>query len=92
MNRTNFLTQFPEFSQADTDLIDAMLAGAATQLDAEVWGGVYDQGHAYLTAHMLACSPFGQNARMSSKDGETTYGKTFKQMQLQSCSGYRVTL
>jgi hypothetical protein len=87
---TQFLTQFPEFASTDLAMVQAILTAALLEIDASVWGPKADQGQAYLAAHKLALSPFGQQARMVAKDGSTTYEKHYKSLMGQVASGYRV--
>lgn len=76
LSRAAFLVRFPEFGDdaAPEDLIDARLADAAARTPASVWGELQAEGHGYLTAHLIATSPWGQQARMSSDAGDSTYG------------------
>jgi hypothetical protein len=86
----DFLTRAPEFKTGDTGMIAAALNDAALRIDASVWGPSAGEGHYYLTAHKLAISPFGQNARLVAKDGTTTYGKEFDRLSKLMGSGFRV--
>ena len=61
---SDFIARYPEFKATSTDLVGAMLNDAALMIDCGVWGPKAGQGHGYLTAHRLALSPFGQQARM----------------------------
>lgn len=90
MNVSDFITQFPEFRTVDLNLVKAMLDAALLEIDVAVWRAKADQGQAYLAAHRLAMSPFGQNARLSAKDGNTTYYTHYKEIRSQVASGFRV--
>ena len=85
MDLPTFLNQFPEFGDANTQspaLVPAMLAAALNELDPTVWGDQVDQGQAYLAAHLLATSPYGQAAKMfNSKDGTSTYWWNFQRLK-----------
>lgn len=75
--------------------VQANLNAASLEIDQSVWGPKADQGQAFLTAHKLALSPFGQNARMVIKDQKgfdltTTYQVHYKALVRQVSSGYRV--
>jgi Protein of unknown function (DUF4054) len=91
-----FITQFPEFSAiAGSAQLQAFLNAAALEIDLNIWGLTADQGTYYLMAHRLCCSPFGQNAKMmvdkkAQGYGRTTYGQSYKELQIQVSSGYRV--
>lgn len=77
-----FLERFPEFAdnQADVILIQEMLDLAELQVDEVQLGTLYDQAWSYKAAHMLANSPFGQQARLVSDEGKTTYEEQFDQI------------
>ncbi len=101
---SDFRTAFPEMNGVSDALVSAKLAAAALEIDTGVWGGygstgaltLADQGQAYLCAHKLATSPFGQNARMVIKDRmgyeSTTYGQEYYKMIRIVSSGFRVTI
>ena len=89
---SDFLTRFPEFKGAaanGTDMVGAALNDAALMIDACVWGNLAGQGHGYLTAHRLALSPFGQQARMVSKGGTTSYETHYDELVRIVGSGFR---
>jgi len=90
MNVVQFQIQFPEFASTDVALVQSMLDAATLEIDVSVWRAKADQGQAYLAAHKLATSPFGQNARLVAKDGTTTYWTTYVKLQGQVASGFRV--
>lgn len=90
MNVQTFLIQFPEFAKTDINLVQSMLAAALLEIDPSVWRAKADQGQAYLAAHMLATSPFGQNVRLMAKDGTTTYWTRYEKLRGQVASGFRV--
>lgn len=83
---SSFLEAFPEFSgeRAATDLIQAKIAEASRSVDSRRWGARTDDGVAYLAAHLLAMSPWGQKARLSDGNtGTTTYKGRFDEMRRQ---------
>ena len=86
-----FTTQFKEFQGVDATLLQAQLSAAVLSVDATVWGAKADQGVYYLAAHMLALSPFGQNARMVDAKGQTTYWIHFRRLRSEISSGFRTT-
>lgn len=90
MTYAQFITQFPEFSAADAAQVGAMLAAALLEIDQSIWRAKADQGQAYLAAHKLALSPFGQGTRLVAKDGTTTYFKHYDMLRRQVASGFRV--
>jgi len=86
-----FTTQFKEFQGVDPTLLQAQLDAAALSVDRTIWGAKADQGTYYLAAHMLALSPFGQNARMVDAKGQTTYWVHFRRLRSEVTSGFRVS-
>lgn len=97
MTAAAFVVQFPEFEDVDATLLNAMLAAALLEIDVDVWGAKADQGQAYLAAHKLALSPFGNNAKMvvngigAGLHGNTTYGTHYDSLVLQVGGSYRLT-
>ena len=98
MQLSDFRTGFPEFNGVTDGMVQMWLNAAQLRIDQGIWGAFgtspnltnADFGHGYLAAHLLATSPFGQNARMVAKEGSTTYWQNYvKYMRLVS-SGYRV--
>lgn len=81
MDYPTFITLQPEFADTDVTLVNAELTSAALLVDSTVWGSLADTGIRYLTAHRLALSPFGQAARLVSKNGTTTYWTHYKTLQ-----------
>lgn len=77
MTVVSFLEAFPEFTDVHSefpDLIAAKLAQAERRVAAgTVAEFVRDDLIGLLTAHLVASAPQGQQARLASKDGSTTY-------------------
>ena len=84
-----FRAGYPEFSAAENGLVAAKLNEAIRSCDANVWTSRVDDGVYVLTAHLLAMSPFGQNARMQS-GGTSTYEARYNRMVLEVALGARV--
>jgi hypothetical protein len=68
-----FRAMMPEFNNVSDILVTSMMGAASLELDPTVWGQLgqvggplvkSDVAHIYLSAHKLAMSPFGQNAKM----------------------------
>lgn len=92
MDYSTFIIQFPEFINAPESLVNALLAAAALEIDVNIWQAKAPQGVAYLAAHKLALSTYGQNVRLASKDGKTTYFTAYSDLRKQVTSGgFRVT-
>ncbi len=90
---TTFLARFPEFTEVNTDfptLIQTVIDEAELQVSALIWASKRDLGIKYLTAHLLACSPFGEPARLSPDDTMTTYLKTLNMLKRQVSSGRNI--
>lgn len=92
LTRAAFIDQFPEFAAtadraAGQTLIDAMLAAALLEIDPDSWGDKSDQGQAYLAAHKLAVSPWGNASKLSNKDGTSTYGAHYQGLLRQVSGG-----
>jgi len=77
-NQAEFFTAFPEFRNADPSLVASALSGAATMVDACVYGRQYGIAVAYLAAHRLAMSPWGNASKLAltNKQG-LPYGTTY---------------
>jgi hypothetical protein len=86
----DFLARFPEFEPAPKAMVEAALSEARRNVDAEVFGDKTDDAIRWKAAHLLAISPFGQQARLISKDGSTTYGKYFWELAKSVTPGFRV--
>jgi len=70
-----FRARFPEFRAVADATLQAALDAAESQTSAELFGSLEDEAHGQMTAHILASSPSGREARLSKKSDETTYGK-----------------
>lgn len=91
MTVEDFLIACPEFEDTDLQLINDALQEAGEELDPCIWGILLASAHKYKTAHALASSPMGQNARLIiAPDGTTTYIKKFKELLLMVTMGGRV--
>jgi hypothetical protein len=86
MQYAQFITQFPEFQNSDAALVQAQLTAAALEQDPSIWGVLFDQGQAYLAAHKLALSPYGQNAQMVARDQVTTYLTHWERLKIKACA------
>jgi hypothetical protein len=81
MDLSTFRGAFPEFNTADDTLVKSWLTLAAAEIDQGAFGASYDTAHGLLTAHRLALSPAGKNARLVSNQGQTTYKKQFDELR-----------
>ncbi len=90
MDLPTFRTLHPEFVNVPDVSITGMLAEAALEVNAQVWGVHADAGIHYLAAHKLALSPYGTGTRLRAADGSTTYWTHYEKLRRQVASGYRV--
>lgn len=90
VDRRSFLARFPEFEPASIAMIEGALVDARSNVDDGVFGTKTDEAVRWKTAHLLAITPFGQQARLVSKDGSTTYGEYFMQLARSVTPGFRV--
>lgn len=67
-----FKVIFPEFTDAGDPMITLYMADAFNRVTS-AFNELFDRAHAVMTARMLAQSSFGQQARMVSKTGRSTY-------------------
>lgn len=88
---SQFKAEFPEFANADTALVQAKLDHSYARLNAEVWGDYLDLGAKYLTAKLLALSPFARSLQLVSKAGKTIYDDEYLTLKRSVASGYRST-
>ena len=70
----------PEFRTTPDPTVQAFLDSAAKELNAAEIGDAYDEAHRLLTAHKIAISPLGTNARTLNDAGETTYETEFNKV------------
>lgn len=73
MTVATLLERFPEFTDVNEVLVSAKLAEAGRRVSASVTGDLYQDLVAYLAAHLIATSPQGQQARLASEAGSSTY-------------------
>lgn len=89
----SFRAAFPEFVRVADAHVQKFLDLAAVSTPADPWGVHQEEGHLYLTAHLLSQSPYGMNARLESdgkKDANTTYGARYEQLKVMVAAGPRV--
>ena len=67
-----FKVIFPEFTDAGDTMLALYIQDASQRVN-PVFGTLFDRAHAVMTARMLARTPFGQQARLVSKTGRSTY-------------------
>jgi len=85
-----FKTEFPEFAETDNAVVQARLTMATRMVNSSVWGTKADDGVKLYTAHLLAMSPMGEQARLKKENRGTIYGDQFEAMKRSVASGFRV--
>lgn len=90
VDRDNFLAAHPEFESATEPMVRIVIADAINNVDEGVFKTKTDQAVRLLAAHYLAVTPFGRNARLSSKEGNSTYMVQFKALTRSMTPGFRV--
>jgi len=73
VTRASLIALYPEFADTPTTQVDGAILAAQGRLDARILGDEYDQAVTLQACHLLAISPYGQQARLVAKDGSTTY-------------------
>lgn len=84
-----FVTKHPEFAGVDGGMLQAYLDEGATYVASDDWGDHQAAGHGYITAHLLALSPFGNGTALVHKDGTTVYEKAWARLVRLVASGHR---
>lgn len=82
VSAAQFLVEFPEFGPTNTQrpgLIEAKLEHASRFVSARLWGTRYDRGVYLKAAHLLAMTPYGENARLHKTSPETVYSVLWDQ-------------
>ena len=88
MTLAQFRVRYPDFRSAPDGLVQATLDEAALEVDATVFGALWSAAHGAMTAHVLALSPFGKNARLSPEEGKVTvFSKYLMQLTLMARQG-----
>ncbi len=88
-----FVAAFPEFQGVSEEHIQVFLDLAAESVPEDPWGAHQQEGHLYLTAHLLSQSPYGMNSRLANegdKDASTTYGTRHRKLARMVACGTRV--
>ena len=104
LDAATFLVLHPEFSTCPGapsgtpgSLLALSLTQAAARIDATVFGALVDEAHGWLTADILACSPWGVSAQMVTTNkitglqNATIYGQKYTELVQLVGAGYGVT-
>lgn len=90
MTLAEFREGFPEFCDVRDGQVKHHLERSTSRLDTSVLGAKLNQAHGLLTAHTLAASPFGQQARLVSEKGDTTYRRQLKELLSETVLGVAI--
>lgn len=89
VSAATFDARFPEFAGRPDALLTSVLAAATARCHSDTWGTGQNEGILYLTAHLLALSPFGREMRMVNRDGTTAYQGTYETILIGATAGRR---
>ena len=91
-----FKNHFPEFDECPDAFLQSYLDDAEQSINRVVWDADTDKpkgdvGQKYLAAHMIAMSPFGQQARLIAEGALTsTYEEHYERVLSQVVMGAMV--
>ena len=92
MDTLTFKARFPEFARLPDVTLNDVIARATARTNATVMGDQADEAIGYMAAHLLALSPYGQQARLSEPGKTTTYYQHWLEIARYKTVGYaRVT-
>lgn len=78
-----FIQAFPEFNSTGIaqTYVETKIAEAGALLELDAYGSdpIHNIAVLYLTAHLLAISPYGQQLQLVNDDGSTVYGQFFNE-------------
>lgn len=80
----------PEFEGAPLAMLQTAIDDAATCILEDMFRETYDQAVRLLACHNLALSPYGQSAKLSAANGDSTYYTRFMKLQRDAGTGFRV--
>ena len=82
-----FKAAFDEFSATPDAKVARALAEGVDSCDERVFGTSYDTAVAYWAAHVISTSPGGQQSRLASDLGDTTYLKRWENLAQKKAGG-----
>lgn len=92
MDIPTFKARFPEFSRLPDPTIKDAIARGTARTNSTVMGDQTDEAIGYMAAHLLALSPYGQQARLSEPGKMTTYYQHWYDIAQYKAVGYaRIT-
>lgn len=76
-----FRTRYPEFSRAPDELVERKLEDAEQIVDRDIYGDEKaDVAVLTYAAHLVASSPYGQHARLATRDGRSVYLRNYEKL------------
>lgn len=82
LSKDDFLKKFPEFAETTPmAVVESRLQWAKDCISEEAFGSIYEQAVYQYTAHLIASSPNGVNARLNKQDGETIYSAEWNRIR-----------
>jgi Protein of unknown function (DUF4054) len=92
VDNITFKARFPEFARLPDATLNDVIARATKRTNPTVLGEETDEAIGYMAAHLLALSPYGQQARLSEPGKMTTYYQHWLEIARYKSVGYaRVT-
>jgi|SRR4051812_11846499 hypothetical protein len=99
LDEAAFRVRHPEFKGAGSALVTAKLSDALKRLSPGLYGTSFDEAHGWLTAHLLATTPWGMAARLDPKvaaikgvkPGATIYSLELQRLAYEAGAGIGVT-
>jgi hypothetical protein len=99
LDEAAFRGRHPEFKGASSGLVQVKLADALKRLSPGLFGDSFDEAHGWLTAHLLATTPWGMAARLDpkaalmsgAKPGSTIYSLELRRLSLEAGAGIGAT-
>lgn len=87
VTRASLIEEYPEYADTPAAIVNAKIAAAVNRCDDRVFGDSFDHAVTLLACHLLAISPYGQQARVESKDDTTTYSLAFDALVRERAGG-----
>jgi len=69
---TQLKARFAEFASVDDSLVSEWLGVAARQMNPDRWGGKYNDGQMWLTAHLMKAGKIGTESSPAASRGPVT--------------------